>query len=317
MKTCFSTEAVDLNNQAPNRNKRESKYYWDELYRLIAAAEFTSIEVPYEVKWDFGGRSGIPRSMRSVTVKYGTVRNYMQELKAIGIEEIGCIHMDPSLFCSGMVEMYFGAFQHYAREAVQFAKEAGVGTLALTATPSYYAVYSIMKNTEESQAEKLFLERTAEAIEGIAGAAEEAGVKLCLKNEYWGLLRGEKIISFINDLKKKVFLDIDTAYLKIAGVDVCRFIRENREKIGVVHFTDTSFVDDQDAYLQALPEYPAKAAVKVICDIGEGKVDFKNIQKVLKETAYEGLIVYNCRNSYDIYRSILRTRYFIKHSLSE
>lgn len=317
MKTCFSTEAVDLNNQAPNRNKRESKYYWDELYRLIAAAEFSSIEVPYEAKWDFGGRSGIPRSMRSVTVKYGTVQNYMQELKAIGIEEIGCIHLDPSLFCSGMVEMYFGAFQHYAGEAVQFAKEAGTKVLTLTATPSYYAVRAIMNSTENPDAEKVFLEKTAQAVEHIAGAAEEAGVKLCLKNEYWGLLRGEKIVPFINSLKKQVFLDVDTANLQIAGVDVCRFIRENKEKIGVVHFTDTSFVDDQEAYLQALPEYPAKAAAKVICDVGEGKVDFKGIQKALQDAAYDGTIVYTCRNSYDIYRSILRTRYAIKHSLSE
>lgn len=317
MKTCFSTEVVDLNNQAPNRNKRESKYYWDELYRLIAAAEFTNIEVPYEAKWDFGGRSGIPRSMRSVTVKYETVRNYMQELKAIGIEEIGCIHMDPSLFCSGMVEMYFGAFQHYAMEAVQFTKEAGAGILTLTATPSYYAVRSIMKNGDAAEAEKAFLEKTAEAVENIAGAAEKAGVTLCLKNEYWGLLRGEKVLSFISGLNKKVFLDVDTAHLQIAGVDVCRFIRENKEKIGVVHFTDTSFVDDQKAYLQPLPEHPAKAASKVICDIGEGKVDLVKIQKALMDAAYDGLVVYNCKNSYDVYRSILRTRYAIKHSLSE
>ena len=67
MKKCFSTEVVDLNNQAPNRNKRESKYFWDELYPLIGTAGFDAIEVPYEPKWDFGGRSGIPRSMRSIT----------------------------------------------------------------------------------------------------------------------------------------------------------------------------------------------------------------------------------------------------------
>ncbi len=29
MKAVFSTEAVDLDRQAPNRNKRECKYFWD------------------------------------------------------------------------------------------------------------------------------------------------------------------------------------------------------------------------------------------------------------------------------------------------
>lgn len=43
MNICFSTEAVDLDRQAPNRNRRESKYFWDELYRLISAGGFESI----------------------------------------------------------------------------------------------------------------------------------------------------------------------------------------------------------------------------------------------------------------------------------
>ena len=47
MRTAFSLEVVDLNHQAPNRNKRESKYFWDELYGLISAGGFDYIEVPY------------------------------------------------------------------------------------------------------------------------------------------------------------------------------------------------------------------------------------------------------------------------------
>ena len=44
MRECFSTEVVDLDNQAPNRNKRESKYFWDELNHLMAAGGFHSIK---------------------------------------------------------------------------------------------------------------------------------------------------------------------------------------------------------------------------------------------------------------------------------
>lgn len=306
MNFSFSTEVVDLNNQAPNRNKRESKYFWDELYKLIGAAGFKQIEVPYEPKWDFGGRSGIPRSMRSITIKYGNVASYMQKMRETGIEEISCIHLDPSLFCSGMMEMYFGAAGHYASEAIEFAKEAGTPVVTLSVTPCIYAVNNLMKDRENGT--ELFLGKTGELLTQLAAQAKEAGVKLCVKNEYWGLLRGDAVAGFLDSLDAEVYLDIDTAHLKIAGVDVGAFIKENADRIGVVHFTDTSFTDDQDAYLQPLPEFPAKAATKVICDVGEGQMDFKEIYRVLEDCGYRGDVVLNCRHSYDIYRSILRSR---------
>lgn len=314
MKACFSTEAVDLNHQMPNRNKRESKYYWDEFYRLTAAAGFTSIEVPYEPKWDFGGRSGIPRTLRSVTVKYGTMQRYMAELKKTGIEEISSVHLDPSLFCQGNLEMFLGAFGHFGEEAIQFAKEAGAENIILTASPSIYAVKKLMEGT--SHGEEEFLSRSARTIDNLAVIAKEEGLKLCLKNEYWGLARGEEILQFMKQCREEIYLDIDTAHLQIAGVDTAKFITANRPKIGAVHFTDTGFTDCQEAYLQPMPEYPAKAAAKVFCDIGEGSVDFPVILKALEDTGYDGSVICNCKDSYDVYRSLLRTRSYM-NQLSE
>ncbi len=316
MKMCFSTEVVDLDHQAPNRNKRESKYYWDELYTLICVGGFNSIEIPYEAKWDFGGRSGIPRSLRSITTKFGSTKNYMDHLSGRGIQAIDCIHLDPSLFCQGAEDMYFGAFAHYAEEAVTLAAEAGAGIVTLSATPSYYAVGNLLGGSDHSKTER-FLEKTARVIGQTADAAKAHGIRLCLKNEYWGLLRGECIVSFIDQVDAPVFLDIDTAQLQIAGVNVPEFIRTQKEHIGVVHFTDTDFVDTQETFRQALPEFPAGSATKVFRDIGDGTVDFKAILQALKNVDYGGLVVYNCRNSYDVCRSILRTRYFIDHMLSE
>lgn len=306
MNFSFSTEVVDLNNQAPNRNKRESKYFWDELYKLIGAAGFRQIEIPYEPKWDFGGRSGIPRSMRSITVKYGNVASYMRKMHEIGIQKISCIHFDPSLFCSGMMEMYFGAAGHYGAEVIGFAEEADTPVVTLSVTPCIYAVNNLVKDREGGM--ELFLEKTRELLSQLAIQAKEAGVKLCVKNEYWGLLRGEAVAGFLDSLDTEVYLDVDTAHLKIAGVDVSTFIKTNADRIGVVHFTDTSFIDNQDAYLQPLPEFPAKAATKVICDVGEGQINFGEIYQILEDCGYRGDIVLNCRHSYDIYRSILRSR---------
>ncbi len=311
MRTAFSLEVVDLNNQAPNRNKRESKYFWDELYGLVSAGGFEYIEVPYEAKWDFGGRSGIPRSLRSLNIKFGSVAGYMEHLAKSGIKGISCVHMDPTLFCSGIIDMYFGAFGHFAQEAIAMAKEAGSEAVSLTVTPPKFAVNNILKGVEAEDKEKFFLEKTAGLIDNLAACAAEAGVKLCVKNEYWGLLAGEKIVGFVKNLNNKVYLDVDTANLKIAGVDVAEFIKENADMIGVVHVTDTSYVLKEEDILTVMPEFPVSGATKVFKDIGDGDMDFKPIVKALEDVGYEGALVYNCKNSYDIYRSILRTRRFI------
>ncbi len=311
MKTCFSMEVVDLNNQAPNRNKRESKYFWDELYGLVSAGGFEYIEVPYEAKWDFGGRSGIPRSLRSLNIKFGSVAGYMEHLAGSGIKGISCVHMDPTLFCSGMIEMYFGAFGHFAEEAITLAKEAGAEVVTLTVTPPRFAVTNILKTVEAEDKEGFFIERTAQLIDALALKAAEAGVKLCVKNEYWGLLAGEKIVDFVANLKNEVYLDVDTANLKIAGVDVEGFIKANKDKIGIVHFTDTAYMAKPEDIKGVMPEFPASGATKVFRDIGDGEVDFVSIINALGEVGYDGTIVYNCRNSYDICRSILRTRRYI------
>ena len=311
MKTCFSMEVVDLNNQAPNRNKRESKYFWDELYGLVSAGGFEYIEVPYEAKWDFGGRSGIPRSLRSLNMKFGSVKGYMEHLKKGGIKGISCVHMDPTLFCSGVMEMYFGAFGHFADEAIVMAKEAGAEAVTLTVTPPKFAVTNLLKSVDAEDKEALFLNKTADLVRGLAAKATEAGVKLCLKNEFWGLLAGEKITDFVKQFDGNVYLDVDTANLKIAGVDVCSFISDNKDLIGIVHFTDTAYVQDADEKPSVMPEYPTKAATKVFRDIGDGDIDFNAVMGALKDAEYDGTIVYNCKNSYDIYRSILRTRRYI------
>lgn len=309
MKYSFSTEVVDLDNQAPNRNKRESKYFWDELNHLIAAGGFDGIEIAYEPKWDFGGRSGIPRTLRSITTKFGTVEDYLAYLKENGIKSVDSIHMNPSLFCRGVLPMYLGAFGHYAEEAIGVAKAAGCPVVTLSATPSWYAVNGLMgeEGTEP------FVEKTAELIAHLADAAEEAGVTLALKNEYWGLVRGGAITAFLDRFDGRVKLDVDTANLAAAGADIPSVIRENAGRIGIVHFTDTAFEDTDETWKTAMPEFPAGHATKVFTDPGEGCVDFRAVLKALSEAGYDGTVVINPRNSNDISRSILRSRWFADH----
>lgn len=311
MRYSFSTEVVDLDNQAPNRNKRESKYFWDELNHLMAAGGFRSIEVPYEPKWDFGGRSGIPRSMRSAVTKFGTVAGYTEFLKENGIEAIDCVHLSTALFCMGVMPMYFGASTHYGEEAIQFASEAGCPVVSLSVTPPFYKVNALLNG----ETEDVFLAETKKMVEHLASFAKEKNVTLCLKNEFWGLLRGEKITAFLDSLEGDVKLDVDTANLRIAGADIGKVIDDNRSRIGIVHFTDTSFEDTDETWKTALPEFPAGRATKVFTDIGVGSVEFPEILAALKAAGYDGPIVLNPRNSYDISRSILRARYYADTAL--
>ncbi|MFV0362043.1 MAG: sugar phosphate isomerase/epimerase family protein [Suipraeoptans sp.] len=316
MKISFSTDLIDLNNQSPNRNKRESKYYWDELYTLIQAAGFDSIDFPYQPKWDFGGRSGIPLTLRSITTKFESVSNYVDYLKAVGINSISNIHFDPTLFCNGNIDMYFGAFNHYISELLSFAKEAETKTISISVTPTYNAV-STLKKPDQSM-ENLhheFLERTKETITAVAKEANSLGIKICLRNEYWGLLKGDAITEFFSTMTENVYLDVDTAHLYVAGIDVHEFINKHLDSIGVIHFTDTSFIDNVNTYMQALPEFPANNATKVFKDIGTGSIDFNKIYKLLAKEGYENTIVFSCRNSYDASRSLLRTRYHIDRSI--
>ncbi len=307
MTECFSTEAVDLDNQAPNRNKRESRYFWDELNHLLAAGGFHNIEVPYEPKWDFGGRSAIPRSARSAAVKFGSTAAYMSYLKENGIDNISCIHLNPSLFAQGPVQMYFKAAQHYGEEAVAYAKESGCSIVTLSVTPPYAKVKGMAGNHSEEE----FLNQTEQMVKALAAKAKECGVTLCLKNEYWTLLRGEKISAFLDRFDGNVKLDLDTANLAIAGTDVLSVISSEKDRIGVVHITDTSFRDEDETWKSAMPEFPKKAT-KVFTDIGEGSLNLDAVIAALRQAGYDGTVVFNPKDSYDISRSILRTRYFIQ-----
>lgn len=301
MKFGMSMELVDLHRQEPNRNRRESKYFWDELFELVAAAGFDSIELPYEMKWDFGGRSGIPLTRRSVNIKFGNAQGFLAELKKKGINNISGLHFDPSLFAGDNQEAYFGAFEHFASEALSFAAELGCDYLTLTPTPAIGAIGGICSD------ETAFLERTAALINRLA---ESSSVRICVKNEYWTLLRGERLHAFIKQLSDKVYYGIDTANLAIAGLDPVKFIAGCAGRIGSVQLTDTAFVDDGEYYKQPMPEFPAGRATQVFRDFGQGEIDFSAIIPALEKAGFDGRLVVCSRQTRDICRALLRARYY-------
>lgn len=321
MSFCLSTEMIDLHNQAPNRNQRECKFYWDEVYTLICGAGFTDIEIPYEPKWDFGGRSGIPRTLRAITTKFKTVENYMNTLKDIGIQRISSVHLDPSMFCQGNANMYFGAMEHFSAEAIDFCQQTGTKYFILTATPPISAIKALKNMAGENEAwADSFLEKNKQVIARLAAAASSRHVTLCLKNEYWGLLRGNKIVDYIQQIHAvsetlSVYIDADTAHLQIAGEDPAGFIQKNIALIGTVHFSDTAFIDTNNVYASPSPEFPCGQATQIFKDLGQGNVAFPEIYQQLLTSGFHGPVIVNAKQTRDFPRALLRARYYIGHTL--
>lgn len=317
MKFGLSLEMVNLHWQEPNRNRRESRYYWDELFSLIPAAGFEGIELPYEPKWDFGGRSGIPLSNRSVTIKYGGPAQFRDSLAKAGISQIIGVHFDPSLFVGDDMEHFFFPYRHFGEEAIRFAGEAGAVTATITPTPCRGILQHTMAKGENWDAwADTFIKKTAETLNALAETAKQSGVQLTVKNEYWSVVRGMDIDKLMGLLDGGVGYDLDTANLAIAGVDVADFIGQKKDRIGSVHFTDTAFVDDGEYYKAVNPEYPAGKATQVFRDIGQGSVDLRGAYAALNAAGYNGWVVCNNRQTRDNMRAMLRTRRFIDTTLN-
>jgi hypothetical protein len=94
----ISLDLINRHYQEPNRNRYESRYFWEELYKLIAASGFSTIEVPYEPVWQFGGRSGVPFNRYCVNTKYGDATHYRALLATSGISRVSGVTFDPNLF---------------------------------------------------------------------------------------------------------------------------------------------------------------------------------------------------------------------------
>jgi inosose dehydratase len=317
IKIGFSLDMINMHHQEPNRNRQESKYYWEELYPLIVASGFSGVEIPFDPFWIFRGGSGVPFTKYCVEIKYGDVNTYLNYLKGKGIDKIAGIHFDPTMFMrNNNLDFYFGASGHFGREAVKYAIELGCEYINVTPTPAYGLVkhYHGIKIEEENWTAD-FLSKTAQMINEFAEIAKQGGVKIALRNEYWSLLRGDKILKFMSQLDSSVRMDMDPAHALIAGQDPLRQLKDRADLLGSVHLTDTSFKDNDAIWKTPNPQFPSTGATQVFRDIGFGTIDLKSFYETLEDVGYEGWVICSCRQTRDPMRALLRTRSFINTNL--
>lgn len=303
----ISLDLINRHHQEPNRNRYESRYFWEELYSLIAAAGFSAIEIPYEPVWQFGGRSGVPFNRYCVNTKYGDAAGYRARLAACGIDRVAGITFDPNLFMrDANLDFFFGATGHFAGEALAHAADMGAGYLAISPSPYYGRVAQYHPDLEEKRDQ--LSERTVALLTGLATRAEDLGVTLVLRGEYWSLFRGESIVALADALSASVKLDLDSASLFIAGLSPVEFLKKHAERIGCVHLTDTAFVDTADVWKAPNPEFPPDRATQVFRDPGTGSIDFAHLAAALDQAGYTGPVTCCARQTRDPFRALLRTR---------
>ncbi len=303
----ISLDLINRHYQEPNRNRFESRYFWEELYPMLATSGFRAIEIPYEPVWQFGGRSGVPMNRYCVNTKYGSAAAYRDKLAASGIDQVSGVTFDPNLFMrNGNLDFFFGASGHFAGEALAHAADLGANYFAISPSPFYGRAAHYHPDLDSEL--DVFTQRTADMLTGLAAKAQEFGVTLVLRNEYWSLFRGNRILTLLAALPDSAKLDCDTASLHIAGISPQEFLTANIARIGCVHLTDTNFVDTQDIWKTANPEFPETRATQVFRDPGTGSIDLPGIAALLTKLGYAGPLTVSARQTRDPFRALLRTR---------
>jgi inosose dehydratase len=306
----FSLDMVNRHYQEPNRNRFESRYYWEELYQLVAAAGFSAIELPYEPVWQFGGRSGVPLTRYCVHAKYQGAERFRAFLDRQGIRSVAGVSFDPSMFMrNSNLDFYFGAASHFAHEALSHAADLGASYFNISATPPFGRIRHY--HPDMDAVEPGFIARTRSLLQSLAEDAEKRGVRLAIRHEYWSLLRGKRVFDLLENLPVSAGIDIDPASLLIGGEYPVQFIRDHGARIGSVHLTDTAFVDEDETWSTPNPEFPANRATQVYSDIGQGNVDLEKVYAALESVNYAGSITCSCRQTRDPIRALLRTRTYL------
>jgi sugar phosphate isomerase/epimerase len=163
-----------------------------------------------------------------------------------------------------------------------------------------------------------YLPQITGLIDEIGAEAAQHGIKVAVRNEFWGLLRGTGIEDLLSKTDaKNVLFSPDLAQLAIAGADPEELIRKYAGRIAFVHFSDTWYVDEWDDYLSKSPETPVAGAQRVYCDLGDGRVDVPACQRALRETDYNGWIHCGSKSTLNVYRALLKLRWYLDNVIAK
>lgn len=316
MKAVASFGIVNPDTSGPGAFLRAAKWYWDEITDMFAAAGFSSIMIPMVPNTENVSRNGAPICTASIKTRFGSAAGYLKYLNDKGIDNIEVIGISAqsqynSLFETGLpIEQFFDEFYKHAQDSVEALKDFNGSTLLVSPTPGIGFLNQIF-NGDEAKIQN-FLAEAATCMNRIGECCKENDINMAIRNEYWTLMRGTDIDTFMKNVDTNlVSYAPDPAHLYIAGADPVVYFEKYANQAKAVCFTDTKFVDELNVYKSISPEFPQEGRQqRVYYDLGYGDMDFNRIYEILKKADFDGPVILDSKYSLDIPKGILRMRTF-------
>lgn len=316
MKAVASFGIVNPDTSGPGTFLRAAKWYWDELTDMFAAAGFSSLMIPMVPNTPNTSRAGAPICTASIRTFFGSAKGYLRYLNDKGIDNVEILGVSAqtqfnSLFETGLpIERFFDGFYDHAADVADALVELCGSTLLVSPTPGIGFLNQVFEG-DEAKIRK-FLEDAAKCMNRIGEKCRANKINLAIRNEYWTLMRGAAIDTFMDTVDRSlVSYAPDPAHLRIAGADYTAYFEKYVGQAKIVCFTDTKYEDETDAYKTISPEYPQDGKhQRVYWDLGFGDIDFNQLYATLRKVGFDGSVLLDSKYSLDIPKGILRMRTF-------
>lgn len=327
MKFGCTLEMVNLRISGPNSLQMLSRSYWRQMFKLVAAAGFKTIELPYNpfttepIAFEIG-RSGAPINTYAVDTMYGSVPEFKKLLQSFGIDEVASVHIKAGDALMELVSAQKDVFllietlDDMMDQAIDFLSQIGGKYLVISPSPEFGMIKKYM--VREGDVKKAFdslYDKLVIALNKKADAAAAKGVTMAVNNDFWGLVHGNRIDDFLGKLDSRIKYSPDLAHMYIAKMDIDATLRKYADRLACVRFSDTEFEDKEEVFLELNAETPQKGAQKVFSDMGDGKVDLVGAYKTLKEIGYDDIVVCDSKRTLDVYRALLKMRSYVNLSI--
>jgi len=321
MKFSFSLESVNMLTSGPNFIYKQSKGFWVNYFKYIAAAGFKAVELPFNpfssdpMAFETG-RCGIPCNATAINSKYGSPSEFRAFLKDVGIDDISSIHVNAN---NAMLEVvaaklpaqnYYTLFEDMVQQAIEHCKSLDCRALIISPSPELGWIKALLPEDVDSR----FEETTVEILRRQCGRADKEGIQIAVTSEFWSLFRGEGILR-LADKVPGLKLCPDPAHIRIAGLNEVDVLGSFGGNILCPRLTDTDFTDEYRNFERINAEIPVEGRQKVFSDLGDGNVDLLEFARTIKASGYNGYIVCEQRKTLDVYRGLLKLRWFLDHEI--
>lgn len=286
-------------------------WYWNEMYEMIGVCGYDGIEIPFQA-WTFnGGRGAAPICAEAIRSKYGSAGNYQRFLRDCGIKDgLSGLHITAQNILMTMLdehvprEQFFDRTIALAEETIGVLEEAGSKNLIFSPSPMFGMTQGVFHGSDILDS---YEDRMAETIVKISETAAKKDIKVSVRNEFYGLFRGELVDSLMEKLPEAVLYSPDLAQLYIAGVDPISMIRKYAGRLGCIKMDDTEFVDKNACFASPLPECPQEGMQqRVYCTFGNGNVDKVGAYETLAVGGYDSWITMESKEAFKIEKTMMK-----------